>query len=74
MKASTECGAIPEFVDQYEIYNQELVLHWLLDNHVPFETVEMYVLGFIEERAMELNKVDTWGPLTEWRKSKSQRK
>ena len=74
MKASTECGAIPESVHEYEIYSQELVLHWLLDNHVTFETVEMHVLRFIEERAIELKKVEAWGPPTEWRKSQSRRK
>ena len=59
-------------MDQYAIYDTELFLHWLLIDSVPFETVETFLLGLIEERARELNKVDTWGPLTKWRKMTSQ--
>jgi hypothetical protein len=68
-----KCGAKPERVEQFEIYNTDLILHWLLNESAPLETVETYALGFIEEKARELGKVDKWG-LKEWRKSKSQRK
>jgi len=66
------CGVKPKWVDQYEIYDTELVIHRLLIDSVAFETVETFVLGLIEERARELRKVDTWGPLTKWRKLTSQ--
>ena len=52
----------------YEIYDTKLILNWLLIDFVPFETVEMLVLGLIEERARETEKVDKWEPLAEWRK------
>jgi hypothetical protein len=42
----------------------------LLIDSVPFETVEAFTLGLIEERAKELEKVDAWGPLAKWRKLK----
>jgi hypothetical protein len=67
---SKKCGEKPKC--QYEIYDTELILHQLLIDSVPFETVETFALGLIEERARELKKVDAWGPLTEWRKRKSQ--
>jgi len=59
-------------VEQYEIYETELILPQLLINSVAFETAETFVLGLIEERAKELMKVDTWGPLTKWQKPTSQ--
>jgi hypothetical protein len=71
IKESEKCGATE---DQFEIYNTDLALHWLINESIPLETVETYTLGFVEERARELGKVDKWGPLSEWRKSKSQRK
>ena len=64
------CGAKPE-LGEYKIYDPKLVLHWYLDS-TPFETVEALALGFIEERARELGKVDAWGPLAEWRKQMTQ--
>ena len=59
-------------MNQYKIYDTELILHRLLVDSVPFEAVETFALGLIEERARELEKVDTWGPLTKWRKLTSQ--
>jgi hypothetical protein len=59
-------------VEQYEIYETELILHWLLIDSIPFETVETFALGWIEERARELEKVNAWGPLAKWRKLTSQ--
>jgi hypothetical protein len=59
-------------VEQYEIYDIELILHWLLVDLVPFETVETFAVGLIEERAKELEKVEAWGPPTKWRKQTSQ--
>ncbi len=67
-----KCGSLPESVEQYTIYDTELTLRSLLIDCVPFETVETFVLGWIEERARELNKIDVWGPLTNWRKLMSQ--
>ena len=74
IEASKECGAKPEWTEEYEIYDSELILHWLLIDSVPLETVVSYALDLIEERARELGKEDTWGPLTEWRKQTSRRK
>jgi hypothetical protein len=65
------CGAKLES-REYKIYDPKLVLHWLLIDSVPFETVVTLALGFVEERARELGKVDAWGPLTEWRKPTNQ--
>lgn len=59
-------------MEQYEIYETELILHWLLIDSIPFETVETFALGWIEERARELEKVNAWGPLAKWRKLTSQ--
>jgi hypothetical protein len=59
-------------VDQYEIYDTELILHRLLIDSAPFENVETLALGLIEERARELDKVDAWGPLANWQKLTSQ--
>src|SRR5258708_38843564 len=60
------CGPKPTLEGQYMIYDTELILS--LTDPLSFETVEEYVLGFIEEKAIELEKVAAWGPLTEWRK------
>ena len=59
-------------MEQYEIYDPDLILNRLLVDSVPFQTVEKLALGFIEERARELEKVDAWGPLSKWRKVTSQ--
>ncbi len=59
------CGAKPES-GEYKIYDPKLILHWLLIDSVPFETVVTLALGFIEDRARELGKVEAWGPLTEY--------
>jgi hypothetical protein len=72
IKGSKNCGPKPEWVQQYEIYDTELILQKLLVELVPFETVETLALEFIEERARELEKVDAWGPLSKWRKLTSQ--
>jgi hypothetical protein len=72
IKVSKICGAKPKWVEQYEIYETELILHWLLIDSIPFETVETFALGWIEERARELEKVNAWGPLAKWRKLTSQ--
>ena len=66
------CGEKPKWIEEYEIYNTDLILHLLLIDSAAFETVETIVLGMIEERARELKKEDAWGPLTKWRKPISQ--
>lgn len=65
------CGANPE-LGEHKIYDPKLMLHQFLIDSVPFETVEMLALGWIEEKARELKKVDAWGPLTGWRKQMTQ--
>jgi hypothetical protein len=74
IESSEKCSAKPEWVDQYQIYDAELTLHWLLIDSVPFETVETFALGMIEERARELGKVDVWGPVTKWQKRPTPRR
>jgi hypothetical protein len=69
------CGAnteLPVGELEYKIYDPKLILDWLLIDSVPFETVVTLALGFVEERAGELGKVEAWGPLTEWRKQTNQ--
>ena len=63
---SGECGAMPEREDQCMIYDKKWILDLLPSE--PFENLETLVIGCIEEKAIELGKVDAWGPLTEWRK------
>ncbi len=60
------CGPKPTLEGQYIIYDTELILSFI--DPLSFETVEEYALGFIEEKAIELEKVAAWEPLTEWRK------
>ncbi|KAF8498673.1 hypothetical protein F5888DRAFT_1633904 [Russula emetica] len=72
IKVSGECGANPKWVEQYKIYDTELILRRLISGSAPLETVETFALGLIEERARELEKVDAWGPLTEWRRPTTQ--
>ena len=68
IEVSKECGGKPQWVDQYEIYDTEFIVHMLLIDTHPFEIVETLALGLIGERARELEKEDAWGPLTKWRK------
>ncbi len=62
------CGSKPTWVEEYIIYDTDLIFSWLLIDLLSFETVETFVLCFIAEKAIELGKVDAWGPITEWRK------
>jgi hypothetical protein len=74
IKVSKTCGAKPQWVEEYRIYDTKLILHWLLTDSEPvaFETAETFALGLIEKRARELEKVNAWGPLAKWRKLTSQ--
>ena len=63
---SGECGAMPEREDQCMIYDRRLIMDLLPSE--PFENLETLVIGWIAEKAIELGKVEAWGPLAEWRK------
>ncbi|KAH9961446.1 hypothetical protein BGW80DRAFT_1358540 [Lactifluus volemus] len=54
------CGPLNPKREQYEIYEKNAILYWILDRGEPVETVEKYVVGVVEERALEVGKVKEW--------------
>ena len=57
-----KCGPMPE-QEQYQIYNTNLILGWILENDTPVQVAASYALGFVGERARELGKVELWSNL-----------
>jgi hypothetical protein len=42
------------------VYDRKLILGLILEERMPIETVAMYALDFVRERATELGKEDAW--------------
>ena len=42
------------------LYDTELILGWILDDHTPVQRAEKYALDFVRERALELRKQAVW--------------
>jgi hypothetical protein len=49
--------------EQYQIYNTNLILGWILEDDTPVQVAASYALDFVRERARELGKVETWSNL-----------
>lgn len=60
--AQQKCGPIPKR-KQYEIYNKDLIVDWILDGESSVEVAARYALGFVEERAWELLMTEEWEDL-----------
>lgn len=54
-----KCGPMPER-EQYQIYNTNLILGWILEDDTPVQVAASYALDFVGERARELGKVESW--------------
>ena len=57
-----KCGPKPE-PEQYQIYDTNLILDWILEDDIPLKVAAGYALYFVGERARELGKVDAWRDL-----------
>jgi hypothetical protein len=42
------------------LYDTELILGWILDDHAPVQRAEKYALDFVRERALELRIQEVW--------------
>jgi hypothetical protein len=60
--AQQKCGPIPKR-KQYEIYDKDLIVDWILDGISSVEVAARYALGFVEERALELLMTEEWEDL-----------
>jgi hypothetical protein len=49
--------------EQYQIYNTNLILGWILEDDTPAHVAASYALDFVRERARELGKVESWSNL-----------
>lgn len=58
-----KCGPSPEFEDQCQIYDTNLILGWILQDDLPVQVAASYALDFVGERARELGKLETWRDL-----------
>ncbi len=57
-----KCGPMP-VQEQYQIYDTDLVLGWILEDDTPVHVAASYALDFVEERAREFGKVEVWSNL-----------
>jgi hypothetical protein len=57
-----KCGPRPE-QEEYQIYDTNLILGWILEGDTPIRVAASYALDFVGERAKELGKVETWSDL-----------
>lgn len=57
-----KCGPRP-VREQYQIYNTNLILGWILEDDTPVQVAASYALDFVRERARELGKVESWSNL-----------
>jgi hypothetical protein len=53
------CGARLEWEEQRMIYDPGLVLGWIREG-ISIDVVQMFAVDLVEERARELNKVNSW--------------
>ena len=62
-----KCGPRPEQPrperEQCQIYNTDLILGWILEDDTPVQVAASYALEFVEGRARELGKVESWSNL-----------
>jgi hypothetical protein len=58
-----KCGSLDLKREQYEIYERSAILDWIFTRGEDVEKVASYALGVVEERALEVGKVEEWGDL-----------
>jgi hypothetical protein len=59
--AHHNCGPEPKGSRrQYQIYDIDLVVGWILNDASSVEVAARYALGFVEERARELLMTEVW--------------